>query len=203
MGTLQPVSSFYGTIGWVCFALLGAAAIILILREMILDEYTHVESTPTGSTKVLYKNDLDIVLLLYTGGLWVNIQNVDTLFRLINYPNKYRVFKDGVTVEVPDVEHTEYIEKSGYSVYQDYRRLANIRIDSITLVEMEDVTTLQIGKRISKCLERNIYNKVVVEYEVTNVTEVEQGILEDKQRKRAKDQTKEELQQFVTPTKGE
>ena len=95
------------------------------------------------------------------------------------------------------------LKKSGYSVYQDYRRLANIRIDSITLVEMEDVTTLQIGKRISKCLERNIYNKVVVEYEVTNVTEVEQGILEDKQRKRAKDQTKEELQQFVTPTKGE
>ena len=203
MGTLQPVSSFYGTIGWVCFALLGAAAIILILREMILDEYTHVESTPTGSTKVLYKNDLDIVLLLYTGGLWVNIQNVDTLFRLINYPNKYRVFKDGVAVEVPDVEHTEYIEKSGYSVYQDYRRLANIRIDSITLVEMEDVTTLQIGKRISKCLERNIYNKVVVEYEVTNVTEVEQGILEDKQRERAKDQTKDLLQQFVVPTKGD
>lgn len=51
MGTLQPVSSFYGTIGWVCFALLGAAAIILLLREIILDEYTHVESTPTGSTK--------------------------------------------------------------------------------------------------------------------------------------------------------
>lgn len=176
---------------------------ILILLEVILDEYTQVESTPTGSTKVLYKNDIDIVLELHTGGLWTDIRNVDTLFRLINYPNKYRVFKDGVAVEVPDVEHTEYIEKSGYSVYQDYRRLANIRIDSITLVEMEDVTTLQIGKRISKCLERNIYNKVVVEYEVTNVTEVEQGILEDKQRKRAKDQTKELLQQFITPTKGE
>ena len=203
MGTLQPVSSFYGPIGWVCFALLGAAAMILILLEVILDEYTQVESTPTGSTKVLYKNDIDIVLELHTGGLWTDIRNVDTLFRLINYPNKYRVFKDGVAVEVPDVEHTEYIEKSGYSVYQDYRRLANIRIDSITLVEMEDVTTLQIGKRISKCLERNIYNKVVVEYEVTNVTEVEQGILEDKQRKRAKDQTKELLQQFITPTKGE
>ena len=203
MGTLQPVSSFYGTIEWVCFALLGAAAIILILREMILDEYTHVESTPTGSTKVLYKNDLDIVLELQVRGLWTDIRNVDTLYKLINYPNKYRVTKDGVTVEVPDVAYTEYIEKSEYDVYQDYRHLAKIRIDSITLEEMEDVTTLQIGKRFSKCLERNIYNKVVVEYEVTNVTEVEQGILEDKQRKRAKYQTKEELQQFVTPTKGE
>lgn len=193
MGTLQPASSFYGPIGWVCFALLGAAAIILMLREIILDEYTHVKSTTTGLTKVLYENDLDIVLELQVRGLWTDIRNVDTLYKLINYPNKYRVTKDGVTVEVPDVAYTGYIEKSEVDVHQDYRHLAKIRIDSITLEEMEDVTTLQIGKRISKCLERNIYNKVVVEYEVTNVTEVEQGILEDKQRKRAKDQTKEEL----------
>lgn len=176
---------------------------ILLLREIILDEYTHVKSTPTGSTKVLYENDLDIVLELQVRGLWTDIRNVDTLYKLINFPNKYRVTKDGVTVEVPDVAYTGYIEKSGYSVYQDYRRLANIRIDSITLVEMEDVTTLQIGKRISKCLERNRYNRVVIEYEITNVSEVEQGIAEDKQRERAKDQTKELLQQFVVPTKGE
>ena len=203
MGALQPVSSFYGTIGWVCFALLGAAAIILILREMILDEYTHVESTPTGSTKVLYENDLDIVLELQVRGLWTDIRNVDTLYKLINFPNKYRVTKDGVTVEVPDVAYTGYIEKSEYDVYQDYRHLAKIRIDSITLEEMEDVTTLQIGKRFSKCIERNRYNRVVIEYEITNVSEVEQGIAEDKQREKAKDQTKELLQQFVVPTKGE
>ena len=203
MGTLQPVSSFYGTIGWVCIALLGAAAIILILREMILDEYTHVESTPTGSTKVLYENDLDIVLELQVRGLWTDIRNVDTLYKLINFPNKYRVTKDGVTVEVPDVAYTGYIEKSEVDVYQDYRHLAKIRIDSITLEGMEDVTTLQIGKRFSKCIERNRYNRVVIEYEITNVSEVEQGIAEDKQREKAKDQTKELLQQFVVPTKGD
>lgn len=203
MGTLQPVSSFYGTIGWVCFALLGAAAIILILREMILDEYTHVESTPTGSTKVLYENDLDIVLELQVRGLWTDIRNVDTLYKLINFPNKYRVTKDGVTVEVPDVAYTGYIEKSEVDVHQDYRHLAKIRIDSITLEEMEDVTTLQIGKRVSKCIERNRYNRVVIKYEITNVSEVEQGIAEDKQREKAKDQTKELLQQFVVPTKGD
>ena len=203
MGTLQPASSACGTIGWMCFVTLGTAAIILILREIILDQYTHVESTPTGATKVLYKNDLDIVLELQVRGLWTDIRNVDTLYKLINFPNKYRVTKDGVTVEVPDVASTGYIEKSGYSVYQDYRHLANIRIDSITLVEMEDVTTLQIGKRISRCLERNIYNEVVITYEVTNVAEVEQGIAAAKQLEQAKDQTKELLQQFVVPTKGE
>ena len=203
MGTLQPVSSFYEPIGWVCFVLLGATAMILLLREIILDEYTHVKSTPTGSTKVLYENNLDIVLELQVRGLWTDIRNVDTLYKLINFPNKYRVTKDCVTVEVPDVAYTGYIEKSEYDVYQDYRHLAKIRIDSITLEEMEDVTTLQIGKRFSKCIERNRYNRVVIEYEITNVSEVEQGIAEDKQRERAKDQTKELLQQFVVPTKGE
>ena len=78
-----------------------------------------------------------------------------------------------------------------------------IRIDSTTLVEMEDVTTLQIGKQISKCIGRHRYNKVVINYEVTNVAEVEQGITEDKQRKQSKDLTKELLQQFVVPTKGD
>lgn len=203
MGTLQPVSSVYGPIGWICFVLLGAAASILLLREIILDQYTHVESTPTGATKVLYKNDLDIVLELRVKGSWTDIRNVDTLYKLINFPNEYRVIKDGVTVKVPDVAHTGYIEKSDYDVYQDYRHLAKIHIDSITLEEMEDVTTLQIGKRFSKCIERNRYNRVVIEYEITNVSEVEQGIAEAKQREKAKDQTKELLQQFVVPTKGE
>lgn len=203
MGTLQPASSVYGPIGWICFVLLGAAAIILLLREIILDEYTHLESTPTGATKLLYTNDLDIVLELRVRGLWTDIRNVDTLYKLINFPNEYRVTKDGVTVKVPDVAYTGYIEKSDYDVYQDYRHLAKIRIDSITLEEMEDVTTLQIGKRFSKCIERNRYNRVVIEYEITNVSEVEQGIAEAKQREKAKDQTKELLQQFVVPTKGE
>ena len=203
MGTLQPASSFYGPIVWVCFATLGAAAIVLVLREIILDEYSHLESTPTGATKVLYENDLDIVLELRVRGSWTDVRNVDTLYKLINFPNEYRVTKDGVTVEVPDVAYTGYVEKSEYDVYQDYRHLAKIRIDSITLEEMEDVTTLQIGKRFSKCIERNRYNRVVINYEVTNVAEVEQGIAEDKQREQAKDQTKELLQQFVVPTKGE
>lgn len=56
---------------------------------------------------------------------------------------------------------------------------------------------------MSKCIGRHRYNKVVINYEVTNIVEVEQGIAEDKQRKQSKDLTKELLQQFVVPTKGD
>ena len=187
----------------VCFVIIVSLFSIFILIEEFIDRFSHEESTPTGATKVLYKNDLDIVLELQKSRLWTDIRNIDTLSGIFNYPNKYRVTKEGVAVEVPDVAYTAYVEKSRYDVYQDYRHLAKIHIDSITLVEMEDVTILQIGKRISKCIGRHRYNKVVINYEVTNIAEVEQGIAEDKQRKQAKDQTKELLQQFVVLTKGE
>ena len=203
MGTSNPGYYTLGISIMVCFVIIVSVFSILILIEEFIDRFSHEESTPTGATKVLYKNDLDIVLEVQKGGTWTDIRNIDTLSGIFNYPNKYRVTKDGVVVEVPDVAYTAYIEKSGVNIYQDYRRLAKIRIDSITLVEMEDVTTLQIGKRISKCIGRHRYNKVVINYEVTNVAEVEQGITEDKQRKQSKDQTKELLQQFVVPTKGE
>lgn len=203
MGTSNPAYYTLGNSIMVCFVIIVSLFSIFILIEEFIDRFSHEESAPTGATKVLYKNDLDIVLEVQKGGTWTDIRNIDTLSGIFNYPNKYRVTKDGVAVEVPDVAYTGYIEKSGVDVYQDYRRLAKIRIDSITLIEMEDVTTLQIGKRISKCIGRHRYHKVVINYEVTNIAEVEQGIAEDKQRKQSKDQTKELLQQFVVPTKGE
>ena len=203
MGTSNPAYHTLGISIMVCFVIIASVFSILILIEEFIDRFSHEKSAPTGATKVLYKNELDIVLELQKGGIWTDIRNIDTLSGIFNYPNEYRVTKDGVVVEVPDVAYTGYIEKSGYDVYQDYRRLAKIRINSITLVEMESVTMLQIGKRISKCIGQHRYNKVVINYEVTNVAEVEQGITEDKQRKQSKDLTKELLQQFVVPTKGD
>ena len=203
MDAPKPIADVIWTSVVIGLVVVVCIMLILALIEESIERFSHEESTPTGATKVLYKNDLDIVLELQVRGSWTDIRNVDTLYKLINFPNKYRVTKDGVTVEVPDVAYTGYIEKFEYSVYQDYRHLAKIRIDSITLEEMEDVTTLQIGKRFSKCIGRHRYNRVVINYEVTNVAEVEKGIAEEQQREQAKDQTKELLQQFVVPTKGE
>ena len=41
------------------------------------------------------------------------------------------------------------------------------------------------------------------EYEVTNVDEIKQHLSEDEQRDQKKAQTKEQLQQFITPPKGD
>lgn len=184
---------------WAGIGIILVVFICLVVILTLIDRFTHDESAPTGATKVLYENDLDITLEVQ----WTDVRNIDVLSKLINYPNEYRVTKDGIKVTVPDVAYTQYIEKSGHEVNQWYRHLAKIRVDRVTLVEMETISTLQIGKRISKRLERETYNKVVIEYEITNMDEVVQGIAEDKQREHAKDQTKELLQQFVTPTKGE
>ena len=45
--------------------------------------------------------------------------------------------------------------------------------------------------------------QIVVEYEITNMDEVKRHMSEDERQEQTKTQTKEELQQFVTPTKGD
>lgn len=183
----------------IIFVVFVCTLLIFTLCEEFIDRFTYEESAPTGATKVLYENDLDITLEVQ----WTDVRNIDVLSKLINYPNEYRVTKDGIKVKVPDVAYTQYVEKSGHEISQWHRHLARIRVDKVTLVEMEEISTLQIGKRISKRLGRETYNKVVIEYEITNMDEVVQGIHEELQREQAKDQTKELLQQFVVPTKGE
>ena len=42
-----------------------------------------------------------------------------------------------------------------------------------------------------------------IAYEITNMDEVKQHMSEDERQEQVKTQTKEELQQFVTPTKGD
>lgn len=199
MDTPKPIADVIWTSIGICLLIIVCALFILALIGELIDRFSYEESTPTGAAKVLYENDLDITLEVQ----WTDVRNIDVLSKLINYPNEYRVTKDGIKVKVPDVAYTQYIEKSGHEVSQWYRHLARIRVDRVTLVEMEEILTLQIGKRISKRLGRETYNKVVIEYEITNMDEVVQGIAEEQQREQAKDQTKELLQQFVVPTKGE
>lgn len=52
-------------------------------------------------------------------------------------------------------------------------------------------------------LEQRTTDKVVVEYEVTNRNEIQQHSDEDAKREQTKAQTKEQLQQFITPPKGD
>ena len=163
---------------------------------LILDLLAYKTSTPTGATKVLYENDLDITLKMRTWGSYVNVQHVDSPYQLFEEIYGYHITKGHTTIDVPNVACTERVEKTGYELNRRNQHLATIRINKVTLVEMEHTSTLRIGKNFSKVLKRIVDNKVVIDYEVTNIDEIEQRIRENKR-------DTEILQQFVTPTKGD
>ena len=77
----------------------------------------------------------------------------------------------------------------------EYSEFVNIRINKVTLVELEKTESLRFG-RFEKVITRNISNKMVVEYEVVNLDEYIRRI------RLRKDNT-ELLKQFIRPTKGE
>lgn len=133
MDAPKPIADAIWTGIGVCLLVIVCLGVILVLFDAFLERFTHDESTPTGATRVLYENDLDITLEVQ----WTDIRNIDVLSKLINYSTNYRVTKDGIRVNVPDVAYTRYIEKSGHEVDQRYRHLAKIRVDKVTLVEME------------------------------------------------------------------
>jgi hypothetical protein len=165
---------------------------ILSIRDLLADK----SSAPTGATKVLYENDLDITLEMRTWGSYVDVQHVDSPYQLFEEIYGYHITKGHTTIDVPNVACTERVEKTGYELNRRNQHLATIRINKVTLVEMEHTSTLRIGKNFSKVLKRIVDNKVVIDYEVTNIDEIEQRIRENKR-------DTEILQQFVTPTKGD
>lgn len=178
--------------------LIGTVSIgaVYLLIWSILDLLADKASTPTGATKVLYENDLDITLRMRTWGSYVDVQQVHAPYQLFEEIYGYRITKGHTTIDVPNVTCTERIEKTGYELKQWNHHLATIRINKVTLVEMEHTSTLRIGRNFSKVLDRTIDNKVVIDYEVTNIDAIEQRIRENKR-------DTEILQQFVTPTKGD
>ena len=100
MGTLQPASSFYGPIVWVCFATLGAAAIVLVLREIILDQYTRVESTPTGATNVSFRDGTNTDVVRSTGDIKrihieYEVTNIDELRASVQNKEELKQFIGG------------------------------------------------------------------------------------------------------------
>ena len=156
--------------------------------------------TPTGAETVLYENDKDIALEKETDAGWKNVSNIATADELItNQP--FRVAKNGETISVPSVADIEYTEVSGIELPDAYYTIAKVRVTKVTLVERVHKETLLVDA--NHVLQQWADNKIVVEYEITNMDEVKQHMSEDERQEQVKTQTKEELQQFVTPTKGE
>lgn len=155
---------------------------------------------PTGAETVLYENDKDIVLEKETDKGWKNISVIATADELItNQP--FRVAKNGETFDVPSVADIEYVDVNGVELPDAYYTIAKVRVTKVTLVERVHKETLLVDA--NHVLNQWTDNKIVVEYEITNMDEVKQHMTEDERQEQTKTQTKEELQQFVIPTKGE
>lgn len=154
----------------------------------------------TGAETVLYENDKDIALEKETYAGWKNVSTIATADALItNQP--FRVAKNGETIDVPSAADIEYTEVNGVELPDAYYTIAKIRVVKVTLIERVHKETLRVDA--NHILQLWTDNKIVVEYEITNMDEVKQHMSEDERQEQVKTQTKEELQQFVTPTKGE
>ena len=155
---------------------------------------------PTGAETVLYENDKDIALEKETDAGWKNVSTIATAEELItNQP--FRVAKNGETIDVPSVADIEYTEVNDIELPDTYYTIAKVRVVKVTLIERVHKETILVDA--NHVLQQWTDNKIVVEYEITNMDEVKQHMSEDERQEQVKTQTKEELQQFVTPTKGE
>ena len=155
---------------------------------------------PTGAETVLYENDKDIALEKETNAGWKNVSVIATADELItNQP--FRVAKNGETIDVPSVADIEYVDVNGVKLPDAYHTIATVHVVKVTLIERVHKETLLVDT--NHVLNQWKDNKIVVEYEITNMDEVKQHMSEDERQEQTKTQTKEELQQFVTPTKGE
>lgn len=155
---------------------------------------------PTGAEIVLYENDKDIALEKETDAGWKNVSTIATAEELVtNQP--FRVAKNGETIDVPSVADIEYTEVNDIELPDAYYTIAKVRVVKVTLIERVHKETLLVDA--NHVLQQWTDNKIVVEYEITNMDEVKEHMSEDERQEQTKTQTKEELQQFVTPTKGE
>ena len=154
----------------------------------------------TGAEKILYENDKDIALEKETDAGWKNVSTIATAEELItNQP--FRVAKNGETIDIPSVGDIDYVDVNGVELPDAYYTIAKVRVVKVTLIERVHKETLLVDA--NHVLNQWTDNKIVVEYEITNMNEVKQHMSEDERQEQVKTQTKEELQQFVTPTKGE
>lgn len=160
---------------------------------------TEWKTEPTGVETVIYENNKGITVQMDTPYGWTDISTIEDESALV-YGHKFRVTKDGEYVDIPSTD-VDFVETSGLST-GDYKSIAKVRVTKVKLVEQVHKEVLLVDSNY--VLRQNTNNKVVVEYEVTNADEVKQHLGEDEQRDQKKAQTKEQLQQFVTPKpKGE
>lgn len=188
-----------------CIAVLAIASAIILVNILLMisgGRETRQIIEPTGAEAVIYENDEGVVVEKNTDRGWMDVSRIQSLRTLFSTPNnitdaKFRVSKNGEIVDVRADFGIVYISKSGLTVNESNYHLVQFTVTKITLIEMESKTeVLSKEKKIVCNLSHSIGNQIIVEYEITNEEDLARDMV-------VKAQTKEMLQQLVTPVKGD
>ena len=197
---ITPISTFVAPVVALCtmFALI-VITVYLILEDV--DAEPRRTTEPTGAEAVIYENDKSVVVEKNTSRGWMDISRIQSLGTLFSSPTnitdaKFRVSKNGEVVDIRADFGVVYVSKSGMVVRESSYHLAKFNITKITVVEMESKLEAVSRGVVRKQLSHSIGNQIVVEYEITNEEDLARDMV-------TKAQTKEILQQLVTPTKGD
>ena len=159
---------------------------------------TEWQTEPTGVETVIYENNKGVTVQMNTPHGWTDISTIEDESALV-YGHEFRVTKDGAFVDIPSTD-VDFVEVSGL-LTGDYKSIAKVRVTKVKLVEQTTKKVLRVDSNY--VLEQRTTDKVVVEYEVTNRDEIQRHTDEDATREQTKEHVKEQLQQFITHSKGE
>lgn len=197
---ITPISTFVAPVVALCtmFALI-VIAVYLILEDV--DAEPRRTTEPTGAEAVIYENDKNVVVEKNTRRGWMDVSRIQSLGTLFSSPTnitdaKFRVSKNGEAVDIRADFGVVYVSKSGMAVNESSYHLAKFNVTKITIVEMESKLEAVSRGVVRKQLDHSIGKQIVVEYEITNEEDLARDMV-------TKAQTKEILQQLVTPTKGD
>ena len=197
---ITPISTFVAP--FVVLCIMGA--LIVTTVYLILEGY---DAEPrrttelTGAEAVIYENDKSVVVEKNTSRGWMDVSRIQSLSTLFSSPTnimdaKFRVSKNGEVVDIRADFGVVYVSKSGMVVNESSYHLAKFNVTKITVVEMESKLEAVSRGVVRKLLGHSIGNQIIVEYEITNEEDLARDMV-------VKAQTKEMLQQLVTPVKGD
>lgn len=166
----------------------------------LLPTYKTVERY-TGKTleqAVIYENDQNITVEVYVNDQWVDVSTITTPDQLpATDTTNYHVKRGYTTLDVPDITQTviDTIDKKVAGITPEYIPYVKLRITKVIVATDERqhvIPTDETNVRSTDTAQR-----IHIEYEVTNVTDV-QAMMKDKTS------DEDALKQLITPKpKGE
>lgn len=166
----------------------------------LLPTYKTVERY-TGKTleqAVIYENDQNITVEVYVNGQWVDVSTIITPDQLpATDTTAYRVKRGYTTIDVPDITQTviDTIDQKIAGITSEYIPYVKLRITKVIVATDERQHVIPTDE--TNVRRTDTAQRIHIEYEVTNVTDV-QAMMKDKTS------DEDALKQLITPKpKGE